>query len=50
MTTQVVLTRMDEPLGNAVGNALEVAEAVQCLTGNMPPAIFRLVTILGESE
>ncbi|MEW4567249.1 thymidine phosphorylase [Tautonia sp. JC769] len=31
-----LITRMDEPLGKAVGNAVEIAECVRCLRGEGP--------------
>jgi pyrimidine-nucleoside phosphorylase len=39
----VRLSRMDEPTGEAAGNALEVAEAVRCLKGEGPPDLEAIV-------
>ena len=42
-----ILTNMDEPLGYAVGNNLEVIEAIEFLKGNMPNDVKDVVLELG---
>lgn len=45
--TVCVLTNMDEPVGKAVGNILEIKETIECLKGNIPEDIKEIILGIG---
>ena len=46
--TRAVLSNMNEPLGLAVGNSLEVKEAIAALNGNGPEDLMELCYVTGS--
>ncbi|MGB0744981.1 MAG: thymidine phosphorylase [Opitutales bacterium] len=44
--TAALLTRMEQPLGHAVGNSLEVIESIECLRGNGPADLMEVTYAL----
>ncbi len=42
-----LITNMDEPLGNAVGNSVEIIESIECLKGKGPDDLMEVSLALG---
>lgn len=46
--TKTIITNMNEPLGKAVGNSLEVIEAIETLNGNGPKDLEEISIVIGS--
>ena len=47
--TAALITNMDLPLGNAIGNAIEVREAIEVLSGKGPKDLIEITTALASN-
>ena len=50
VVTTAVLSNMNQPLGRAIGNSLEIAESIECLHGKGPEDLVNLTCVLGKNE
>ncbi len=48
MNAMAVISDMNQPLGNAIGNALEIAESIELLRGDGPADLLDLVLTIGS--
>lgn len=46
--TMAIISDMSQPLGNAIGNANEIQEAIDALRGNGPEDLMEMVYVLGS--
>lgn len=44
---RALMTRMSAPIGNYVGNSLEILESINCLRGEGPEDLLTLVELIG---
>jgi len=50
MNVSAFITNMDCPIGRTVGNALEVADAIDCLNSKGPKDLLELTITLGADN
>lgn len=47
---RAIMTRMSTPVGNYIGNSLEILESINCLKGEGPKDLHTLVETIGTSR
>lgn len=47
MQCMALITDMNQPLGKAIGNALEIQESIELLKGNGPADLEKLIVVIG---
>jgi len=44
---RALMTRMSAPIGNYIGNSLEIIESINCLQGKGPSDLQTLIELIG---